>query len=31
MVEACLEAISPLQLPKDGLDIVKIFARADSP
>ena len=31
MVEAFLEPISPLQLPRDGLDIVKEFARAGQP
>ena len=31
MVEAFLEPISPLQLPKDGLDIVSEFARAGQP
>ncbi|MHC4369957.1 MAG: trimethylamine methyltransferase family protein [Planctomycetota bacterium] len=31
MVEAFLEPISPLQLPKDGLDIVRQFARAGQP
>jgi trimethylamine--corrinoid protein Co-methyltransferase len=31
MVEAFLEPISPLQLPKDGLDIVKTFAQAGQP
>lgn len=31
MVEAFLEPISPLQLPGDGLDIVKEFARAGQP
>jgi trimethylamine--corrinoid protein Co-methyltransferase len=31
MVEAFLEPISPLQLPKDGLDIVREFARAGQP
>jgi trimethylamine--corrinoid protein Co-methyltransferase len=31
MVEAFLEPISPLQLPHDGLDIVKEFARAGQP
>ncbi len=31
MVEAFLEPISPLQLPKDGLDIVKEFANAGQP
>jgi trimethylamine--corrinoid protein Co-methyltransferase len=31
MVEAFLEPISPLQLPKDGLDVVKEFARAGQP
>ena len=31
MVEAFLEPISPLQLPKDGLDIVKEFAQAGQP
>jgi len=31
MVEAFLEPISPLQLPADGLDIVKEFARAGQP
>ena len=31
MVEAFLEPISPLQLPKDGLDIVKELARAGQP
>jgi trimethylamine--corrinoid protein Co-methyltransferase len=31
MVEAFLEPISPLQLPKDGLDIVREFVRAGQP
>lgn len=31
MVEAFMEPISPLQLPKDGLDIVREFARAGQP
>ena len=31
MVEAFLEPISPLRLPKDGLDIVSEFARAGQP
>jgi len=31
MVEAFLEPISPLQLPGDGLDIVREFARAGQP
>ena len=31
MVESLLEPISPLQLPKDGLDIVREFARAGQP
>jgi trimethylamine--corrinoid protein Co-methyltransferase len=31
MVEAFLEPISPLQLPRDGLDIVKEFTRAGQP
>jgi trimethylamine--corrinoid protein Co-methyltransferase len=31
MVEAFLEPISPLQLPTDGLDIVREFARAGQP
>ena len=31
MVEAFLEPISPLQLPKDGLDIVKEFTQAGQP
>ncbi|MHC4558412.1 MAG: trimethylamine methyltransferase family protein [Planctomycetota bacterium] len=31
MVEAFLEPISPLQLPKDGLDIVREFALAGQP
>jgi len=31
MVEAFLEPISPLQLPRDGLDIVREFARAGQP
>lgn len=31
MVEAFLEPISPLQLPRDGLDIVKELARAGQP
>jgi trimethylamine--corrinoid protein Co-methyltransferase len=31
MVEAFLEPISPLQLPKDGLDIVREFAQAGQP
>lgn len=31
MVEAFLEPISPLQLPTDGLDIVKEFAQAGQP
>ncbi len=31
MVEAFLEPISPLQLPKDGLDILREFARAGQP
>lgn len=31
MVEAFLEPISPLQLPKDGLDIVRQFALAGQP
>lgn len=31
MVEAFLEPISPLQMPRDGLDIVKEFARAGQP
>jgi len=31
MVEAFLEPISPLQLPGDGLDIVKEFAQAGQP
>ncbi len=31
MVEAFLEPISPLQLPGDGLDIVKQFAQAGQP
>lgn len=31
MVEAFLEPISPLRLPKDGLDIVAEFARAGQP
>jgi trimethylamine--corrinoid protein Co-methyltransferase len=31
MVEAFLEPISPLRLPKDGLDIVREFARAGQP
>jgi len=31
MVEAFLEPISPLQLPKDGLDIVREFAWAGQP
>lgn len=31
MIEAFMEPISPLQLPKDGLDIVREFARAGQP
>ena len=31
MIEAFLEPISPLRLPKDGLDIVREFARAGQP
>ena len=31
MVEAFMEPISPLQLPKDGLDVVKAFAQAGQP
>jgi len=31
MVEAFLEPISPLQLPRDGLDIVKEFVQAGQP
>jgi trimethylamine--corrinoid protein Co-methyltransferase len=31
MVEAFLEPISPLQLPRDGLDIVREFAQARQP
>jgi len=31
MVEAFLEPISPLQLPKDGLDIVREFSQAGQP
>jgi len=31
MAEAFLEPISPLQLPKDGLDIVKRYAQAGQP
>jgi trimethylamine--corrinoid protein Co-methyltransferase len=31
MVEIFMEPISPLQLPKDGLDIVKKFAQAGQP
>jgi len=31
MVEAFLEPISPLRLPKDGLDILREFARAGQP
>lgn len=31
MAEAFLEPISPLQLPKDGLDIVKQYAQAGQP
>jgi trimethylamine--corrinoid protein Co-methyltransferase len=31
MVEAFLEPISPLQLPRDGLDVVKEFAQAGQP
>jgi len=31
MIEAFLEPISPLRLPKDGLDIVAEFARAGQP
>ena len=31
MVEAFLEPISPLQLPKDGLDIVREFVQAGQP
>lgn len=31
MVEAFMEPISPLQLPKDGLDVVKQFAQAGQP
>jgi len=31
MVEAFLEPISPLRFPKDGLDIVREFARAGQP
>ncbi|UCD51754.1 MAG: trimethylamine methyltransferase family protein [Phycisphaerales bacterium] len=31
MVEAFIEPISPLQLPRDGLDIVKEFAQAGQP
>ncbi len=31
MVEAFLEPISPLQLPRDGLDIVREFAQAGQP
>ena len=31
MIEAFLEPISPLQLPRDGLDIVQEFARAGQP
>jgi trimethylamine:corrinoid methyltransferase-like protein len=31
MVEAFMEPISPLQLPRDGLDIVKEFAQAGQP
>jgi len=31
MIEAFLEPISPLQLPTDGLDIVREFARAGQP
>ena len=31
MVEAFMEPISPLQLPKDGLDIVREFAQAGQP
>ncbi len=31
MVEAFLEPISPLQLPQDGLDMVKVLARGGQP
>lgn len=31
MVEAFMEPISPLQLPEDGLDVVKAFAQAGQP
>ncbi len=31
MVEAFLEPISPLLLPRDGLDVVKVLARAGQP
>jgi trimethylamine--corrinoid protein Co-methyltransferase len=31
MIEAFLEPISPLRMPKDGLDIVREFARAGQP
>jgi trimethylamine---corrinoid protein Co-methyltransferase len=31
MIEAFMEPISPLQLPRDGLDIVREFARAGQP
>ena len=31
MIEAFIEPISPLQLPKDGLDIVREFAQAGQP
>lgn len=31
MVEVLMEPISPLQLPRDGLDIVKAFAQAGQP
>ena len=31
MIEAFLEPISPLQLPRDGLDIVREFAQAGQP
>lgn len=31
MVEAFIEPISPLQLPKDGLDVVRVFAQAGQP
>jgi len=31
MIEAFMEPISPLQLPKDGLDIIREFAQAGQP